>query len=436
MPDKRKRGKGAADTANAAPSPGAHTAVPPQAKIQRLDDFPAVLRSDVSSVTVAEDVCVDVALRCRRGRLSSTEIEQQEALRQRLCRVAAKWVHKGEAVLYGSRRSHIGSTAADDVDVAILWPGFDAAKHVDGVAEAKRLKRLCLSLHSKGFLNPRIVPSAKVGHVVQCSDGVSGVRVDITVGNTHGVANTLLFDALRAHLPELSPAMWLLKRVGRARRFLNPAGRFLSSYCLVTMLVAAAQSAGLLPRLPSRLSEELTPEGVAARLAAHGLTPRAETSPRVLGALLAAFLSAFHTDGPVAACVTEEGTGGAAVEEAASASAAGVYVADVLNGTNCAGTLTPQHWLVCVEEFGRLVDLARNGDTVGMFSIFFGGSWSLCGPVGDNDRTQYTPNRFLASREVRRRHETVSKSAKEVDSDFRVGARRGGHVGEGEDAQG
>eukprot|EP00754_Rhynchopus_humris_P004688 Rhum_TRINITY_DN12357_c0_g2::Rhum_TRINITY_DN12357_c0_g2_i1::g.51249::m.51249 len=381
MPAKRKRGKGAPEAADAASSPGAHTAtvLPPQAKIQRLDDFPeAVLRSDVSCVTVAEDLCVDVALRCRRDRLSSTELEQQEALRQRLCRVAAKWVHKGEAVLYGSRRSHIGSTAADDVDVAILWPGFDAARTVDETAEAKKLKRLCLSLHSKGFLNPRVVPSAKVGHVVQCNDGVSGARVDITVGNTHGVANTLLFDALRTHLPELSPAMWLLKRVGRARRFLNPAGRFLSSYCLLTMLVAAAQGAGLLPRLPSRCSQELTPEGVAARLAAHGLAPRAETSPGVLGTLLAAFLSAFHTDGPVAACVTEEGVrGAAAVEEAASASAAGVYVADVLNGTNCAGTLTPHHWLVCVEELGRLVDLARNGDNVD--------TW-LCEKSGDDTK--------------------------------------------------
>eukprot|EP01063_Lacrimia_lanifica_P019990 TRINITY_DN2737_c0_g1_i5.p4 TRINITY_DN2737_c0_g1~~TRINITY_DN2737_c0_g1_i5.p4 ORF type:complete len:168 (+),score=47.16 TRINITY_DN2737_c0_g1_i5:607-1110(+) len=159
------------------------------------------------------------------------------------------------------------------------------------------------------------------------------------------------------------------------------------------MLAAVAQQQGLLPRLPP------FPDGAGAVPDAHWVQvraalgvagdagpPAAPPRPEVLGQLLAGFATAYHTSSAVAVSLTLSAAAQSRAKEhfeqnaSGDAAVAPVYVADALNESNCARALTPKHWLVAVNELGRLIDLIRNGDAFNAWCALHQGTdpHSLC----------------------------------------------------------
>eukprot|EP01064_Diplonema_japonicum_P010181 TRINITY_DN17510_c0_g1_i1.p1 TRINITY_DN17510_c0_g1~~TRINITY_DN17510_c0_g1_i1.p1 ORF type:complete len:349 (+),score=93.27 TRINITY_DN17510_c0_g1_i1:42-1049(+) len=277
-----------------------------------------------------------------------TEAEVQHDAMERLGKVASKWVHKGAATLYGSRMTGIGVMPSCDFDVSISWPGYQEGA-IEGDALNKKIVKLCKTLHHKGFKHATIIPSKRVP-LVTCKDVTTGCHIDITLNNQHGVKNSMIFKTLVKTLPELAPCLWIMKKIGKSRGFLNPSGGYISTYCLLTMMLIAAQTAGHMPLLPAPSALEST------TLKSSAKTPSPPEAERV-ASILASFLTLFHTTSFL--CFSAD-----SAAPSPSTLDTPLFVADILDGSNCARTLTQNHWMVLVNEMGRLVDKARNGDAL------------------------------------------------------------------------
>eukprot|EP01059_Diplonema_ambulator_P028755 TRINITY_DN47674_c0_g1_i1.p1 TRINITY_DN47674_c0_g1~~TRINITY_DN47674_c0_g1_i1.p1 ORF type:complete len:350 (+),score=62.93 TRINITY_DN47674_c0_g1_i1:49-1098(+) len=308
-----------------------------------------VLRN-VTKIEVGEGLCKEVIERAK-GDASGRDMVVEAEVISRLSKVAAKWVHKGKAELYGSRITGAGVNRDSDFDVSVGWPGYKPVGEGTAEKEAykKKLVKLCKTLHAKGFLHGKVIPSKRIV-LVSCTDSVTGQTVDITLNNTHGVANSHLFKVIHyTLLPELNPAVWVIKSVGALRGFVNPKKGFLSSYCVLTMFVIAAQKCGL---IPAKLDLD------AIRRTETPAVPPAP-SPQKLALLLATFLATYHTSSALSLSVDTMPPAPAPTDTNVP-----LYVSDILDGSNCARSLTPSNWLVLVEELGRIVDLAANGDSL------------------------------------------------------------------------
>ncbi|KAJ9469295.1 UTP:RNA uridylyltransferase 1 [Diplonema papillatum] len=331
--------------------------------------FRVVMR-DVAAgpVRMEASVAEEAVSLWRAAKPSEAEKRKEADLLAHLKRIAAKWMHKATVNLYGSRATGIGATTGDDVDATITWPGYNPEKSADKAMEeafSKKLTKLCITLHQKGFQSGKVTPCRTLT-LVKCHHEPTGWGVDLTFHNAHALANTKVLTLLSEYLPELSPAVHMLKTVGRARGFVNKPGSpgFLSTYCLVTMLVVAAQNATpqLLPKLP-------TEEMKAANIVAldeylRGRMPRVtqgEVSPERLSRLVCSFLTTFHTDAmPLVASASELPSPAPAGDGAAPKAVP--YIRDIIDGSNAARSLSPYRWLRVVGELGRLIDLIRNRD--------------------------------------------------------------------------
>eukprot|EP00659_Diplonema_papillatum_P020829 gene20829-32115_t len=117
--------------------------------------FRVVMR-DVAAgpVRMEASVAEEAVSLWRAAKPSEAEKRKEADLLAHLKRIAAKWMHKATVNLYGSRATGIGATTGDDVDATITWPGYNPEKSADKAMEeafSKKLTKLCITLHQKGF---------------------------------------------------------------------------------------------------------------------------------------------------------------------------------------------------------------------------------------------------------------------------------------------
>ena len=301
---------------------------------------------------------VEDLIRCWRVEsLSSSDRDVQDEILSRLNQASVKWIRRSNACLYGSRCTGIGCEPSSDLDVCIDFPGFDpklAAE--DPVACQKRLKKLSYCLSAKGFNWPMVVPCRGI-ELVKCTDKSSGLRVDITIGNAHAVKNSGLLREICEWVPEIAPVMWFLKRFAKRCGWLDAARGGFTSYCITTMLLCAAQRVEvrgslICPVLPS----PLTSAGLKAAFTAHEATKPEQVRPAVIASLLAGFLSMYHSASRHSIGPTVEG----AILDSGEAA---IYVADMLDGSNCARAVRPHIYVSAVHSLGEIVDALLSGST-------------------------------------------------------------------------
>eukprot|EP01062_Namystynia_karyoxenos_P052700 TRINITY_DN4230_c5_g1_i1.p2 TRINITY_DN4230_c5_g1~~TRINITY_DN4230_c5_g1_i1.p2 ORF type:complete len:523 (+),score=141.93 TRINITY_DN4230_c5_g1_i1:80-1648(+) len=320
--------------------------------------------------------CLQEAVRrCAEARSGGSQAAAEELLGG-LAQVAAKWVHRGTAELYGSRLTGLGlgcGSGPDDVDVSISWPGYDPSRDGDQavqVAMIKKLARLTRRLEQVGLVRGVHTRPSRRGMVLSgavARGGLEGARIDITLNNRHGVQNSRVLRRASCTLPELAPAVWLLKRLAWSREWLGAQGQYLSSYALSLSVCAAAVAAGALPPLrPEPPGAPAPPQefhGLRLLATAGGRPAPAlqalrqaaapEPSAGLLRRLLLQWCEMIAAVAQSSNALCPSAAQGARPRIAADGDAPLVIV-DPVDGSNAAELVIVQHWRVTQSEAERL----------------------------------------------------------------------------------
>lgn len=197
-------------------------------------------------------------------------------LQARILDVAARSVNKGHVELFGSHVSGFCKPTSD-ADLSLTYrnfsPWLQGLPRIDE-QDAKRLNRFAKEAAELGMDEVKFI-KARIP-VVQMIDAVSGIQVDVTIGNVGGVENSKIL----AHIHDIHPDLigsyiHLVKEWGKAREVIAPDKSTFNSFTMTTMALMVLQELGLVPifHKPTGDFGELREEDVLLALESWKLPP-------------------------------------------------------------------------------------------------------------------------------------------------------------------
>lgn len=210
----------------------------------------------------------------------SDHSETLAELQRRVLDVASRAVNKGAVELFGSHVSGFCKPTSD-ADLSLTYrnfsPWLQGLSRIDE-QDSKRLARFAKEAASLGMEQVKFI-KARIP-VVQMIDSVTGIQIDVTIGNVGGVANSRILSLIRDIHPHLIGSyIHLIKEWGKAREVIAPEKSTFNSFTMTTMAIMVLQELGLVPIFdtPSGDFGELTIEDAQFRLQDWKLPPIYDT---------------------------------------------------------------------------------------------------------------------------------------------------------------